>query len=375
MATAKQSLENACASLQPEIASILSRLGRQTLLSLQKIHNKNSQADNLEKDETLFPRSARFKFTLTGSKQAEATKGFQKLQEEAATLLESFQKDIKTKIIAAARLEAKVTLEALHHDFTSSLRVAVQALLICETNFSPDNTDKAVATLLDRYSTELLRPFQIESDIFRAMYKTTHSLAALPTPYDRPSIADATSERSTGMPTASCLLISSLFRALDGAFLQPWQRYLDVVKRKERSLAIKKLSTDHFDADATDKSAMIIDDEPSTDPPTLKAIVDSQVNAKTKNLQQEITHLKATLKNLNLQSKKAGRGPGGASTKKKNPTAAAARDNDTANGAKNTKKKKATPKSSEKRSRGRSRSKSKRTRTGSRNSPGASARS
>ena len=108
MAAARSTLQNHCESLQPEIATLLSTLGKDHLLLMQKILHKTTQIKKLLDDDDLIPRSARIKFTLSTSKLAEADPGYTGLKDETDTLVLDFQKALKTKIIKVAELEVKL---------------------------------------------------------------------------------------------------------------------------------------------------------------------------------------------------------------------------------------------------------------------------
>ena len=75
------------ASLQPQLASILEKLGIQHVSLLAKAHNKDSVISQMESDPAFIPHSARLECTLNMSKKAEATTEFQILHEETVKLL------------------------------------------------------------------------------------------------------------------------------------------------------------------------------------------------------------------------------------------------------------------------------------------------
>ena len=64
MDTAKEALQDAVVSLQPEMATILSCLGMEFLLCLHKEISKSSQKKKLEENEEYVPISARQQFKL-----------------------------------------------------------------------------------------------------------------------------------------------------------------------------------------------------------------------------------------------------------------------------------------------------------------------
>ena len=70
---AKKTLQVHAESLQPQISTITSKLGKQHLLLLHQIHSKQLQAKKLESDALFIPRSARVGFTLSTSKLVSQT--------------------------------------------------------------------------------------------------------------------------------------------------------------------------------------------------------------------------------------------------------------------------------------------------------------
>ena len=70
---AKKMLQVHAESLQTQISTITSKLGKQHLLLLHQIHSKQLQAKKLENDALFIPRSARVGFTLSTSKLVSQT--------------------------------------------------------------------------------------------------------------------------------------------------------------------------------------------------------------------------------------------------------------------------------------------------------------
>ena len=114
MASAKKSIEAYCKSLQPEIATILSRLGLEILSLLQNYHHRSTQVKKIEDEITFIPRSARVNFTLNMSKEVETDTEYIRLQKETVTLISTFQTSLKAKIVEVAKLEMKNLKKKLH---------------------------------------------------------------------------------------------------------------------------------------------------------------------------------------------------------------------------------------------------------------------
>jgi hypothetical protein len=104
MAAARSTLLAHCALLQPEIATLLSTLGKEHLSLMQKELHKCTQVKKMSAGVPLIPHSARAKFVLTASKQPETDEGYIRLKEETETIVSTFQASLKDKIIALAKL-------------------------------------------------------------------------------------------------------------------------------------------------------------------------------------------------------------------------------------------------------------------------------
>ena len=121
LAAAKKTLATHCASLQPQIASLLLRLGQQHLSYLHRIWSKQQQISKLENDEQFIPRSARVQFVLTSSKLAEKDEEYLRLRDDTAILVLNFQKELKRKIVSTSKLESRLTKVKLRSDFVSAI--------------------------------------------------------------------------------------------------------------------------------------------------------------------------------------------------------------------------------------------------------------
>ena len=68
---AEKHIQNHLVSLQPQLSSVLEKLGTQHLKTLVKYVNKQKQISRMETDDALIPRSARVAFSLNVMKKAE----------------------------------------------------------------------------------------------------------------------------------------------------------------------------------------------------------------------------------------------------------------------------------------------------------------
>ena len=323
IAAAKDILQANCASLLPELAKLLSPLGRQHLLDLQKLCTKSAQLEKFRNDESFIPRSARVKFALTASTAAEANDGYLRLQEETKLLVTDFQQSLKTKIVALTQIESNLLLSHIQETFASTIHVVVQSFLIC-SNLVPADLHKVVNTLLANHSADILPHLQIDLESFRTIYRRVHTLAFIPGPFNlnRHLPADgilrdnAVAQAPAILPPTFLLIASDILPALLNIFVVPWQTYLNTQRQVTVDTALRALRVDHLELPATDAAARLVEAEPAADPPQLKAIIASQVRERTSKLQKELTTLRNQLSQLTSKNVKRGL-PISASKKKK----------------------------------------------------------
>jgi hypothetical protein len=308
LSSAKASLEHSCASLQPDLTSLFSTLGQKHLLNFHKLKNKQTQVKKLSDDVELIPRSARVNFALTCSKEVEKDNGYISLRDETRTLVTDFQKALKAKIIAVTKLEIQNTFGVLRTSFAAALLTCTKALLICDGSTTDPHV--IVSTLLGLHSTSLLLHLETSLDDFKQLYATQHSLEALPAAIALPPGDDGTVPMNDTTRT-----VSKFKRILLDTFVAPWSTYLATAQRNEISTQLKSLEVESLVPPATDAASLLLDSEPSADPPQLRAIIDAQVSSKTATLQKDLANLRSKLESFSKNDKR-GQTPG-ASNKKK----------------------------------------------------------
>ena len=344
MAAAKESLRTSVASLQPEVTTILFRLGSEYLLFLQKTHSRQRQVKKFADDDEYIPKSARVKFTLKCSKLVEQETEYLTLVADTTTIVDTFKQDLRGKVLAVTKLEAVAFQNQSVNTFASHLRMAVKTCFACESSTRTVDVDKFVNTLLTVYHDNIVLHLEDASAEFRTVYKRIHTLSELPPPYvtELPSSTPSDNEQTIILPPAWLLQqLPRVWRIIDQVFFQPWTVYLDVVTRNDTSLALQRLNEEFFNTKVTDDTALLIDAEPPADPQLLNDIITAKVSAATKKMSIEITALK---RNIATQQKNSNRDPSGASKKKlgkqKGEKKAAEKSNDSTDGKKKTKKKK-----------------------------------
>ena len=179
------------ASLHPQIAPIVTKLGKSHLLLLCKREQKQKAVQRLIDDDTLIPRSARFQFSLSMPKRTEASLEYITLKEKAKEIVNQCGLDLKKVIIQAAKLEITTMDEEIKTDLARSIRLITRAFLI--VNNDATDCDSKVYQLASRYIEIISTNAKMSLNDFCDVYKNTHSLESFPTAAHREiiTIADA----------------------------------------------------------------------------------------------------------------------------------------------------------------------------------------
>jgi hypothetical protein len=345
MAAAVQHVQAHVASLQPPIATILSRLAKQYLLLLSKLHHKTKQLETMQNDPLFIPRSARIDFTLSVSKKAEQDAEFPALRDECTRIINETTQSLKNQIVLATNVEIKILRSDARALLANSLQVITKAFLIADGHSQTIQPERMVNTLLDRYHETLLPPhLSCSLAEFRRIYCDLHSLPSLPDPYPQYHAAPAAAEaidhsdslflpvaqqqqirnaapRAPALRTTEDTVASTLKRTLESIFNTSWNLYLRQHETNSIDLALNKLSIEHFNSKATEEAVMEIDMEPPASRQHLDGLIRASVSKQTKKLQNEIQNLKAGLAKQTA-AKNTARGSAtqpSASRKKKSP--------------------------------------------------------
>jgi hypothetical protein len=342
MAAATSHVQAHVASLQPPIATILSRLAKQYLLLLSKLYHKTKQLETLKDDLSFVPRSARINFELSASKKAKLDAEFPALRDKCTQIIDETTTSLKNQIVLVTDLEIKILRNDVRELFANSLQVITKAFLIADGHSETILPERMVNTLLDRYHETLLPQYLLCSLAqFRKIYSDLHNLASLPDPYPTSQPAAAAedtapsqslflsvaeqnairnSARAPAPRTTEDTVASTLKRTLESIFITSWKLYLRQSETNSIDLALNKLSIEHFDSKATEAAVMEIDMEPPATRQHLDGLIRASVSKQTKKLQAEIQSLKAGLAKQTAP-KNAGRGSASASAslKKKSP--------------------------------------------------------
>ena len=328
------------ASLQPQLATILEKLGLSHIDLLHKLHSKKLQIDRMESSDEFIPRSARIEFMFHMSKAAGERPEFIALKEETDHRISEFRSFLSAQIIKATKIEYESYSELIKDNFVKAIRVAIQGFLVGDDALCNLNSDSITSVIFENHSERLLRHATFASvTSFYEKYKQQHNLPVFPirTPHNTTTAAPSATSRSpffqptnnanasTASTTNSVELITdptnhnfhSIIRAIESIFIFPFDEYLKQCKRNQISLELKKLSTSHFTEATTAATQMELDQEPSLDRSQLQDLVRKHAKAENKVLTQEIAKLQKQLKNMQSKNSQRGRSPrGGASSQK-----------------------------------------------------------
>jgi hypothetical protein len=315
-ALAESFIRSHVVSLQPQLATILEKLGIQHLNLLAKAYNKATVIHRMESDPAFIPRSARLEFTLHMSKKAEATAEYQALHEETERMLETFRLGLKRQVVSAGKIEYKVLCQDIQTDLAQSLRIITRAFLIGESENT--DVDDKVFGLIDNFHETILTHVNTDRTTFCQLYKETHNLDKFPSERihsggiqrsdQSPFFADTDPEAATVLTSnrqspntvmsPTTFRDAKLKRAIESVFVAPWNQYLDQVRKNAITLELKKLSTSHFSEQSTEAAAMLVDEEPAADRKLLMELIKKQTQAENKALKNEVKQLRDSIKTL-----------------------------------------------------------------------------
>ena len=356
LATAQISLH--VLSLQPGIASILLNLGKDILVSRKRLFEKERQVRKMEQDVELLPTSARIDFIPRVSKAMELSAEYITLKEEAETAKGVYQRQCKGFIIRALKIDIKALRATLQKELAKAFCVTAKAFLIAD-GFEIVNLQRLANTLLDRHHETLLTDLQSTLPEFRAIYIEANGLTVLPDPLmpadNLPHVKAAAVAAHTAALAAHRIALAAhdslvipppappqppppdppappdpaqretirVFRTLESVFILPWRIYNDSRVRNERTLALKKLSTEYLTETATEEAQMDLDLEVPADRQQLQELIRKQSDTANKKLTSQVKKLEKQLSSVQL-TKNNPRGQqkkGGASiTKRKSPS-------------------------------------------------------
>jgi hypothetical protein len=295
---AEAHINTTAASLHPQIAPIVTKLGKTHLLLLCKREQKQKAVQRLIDDEQLIPRSARFQFSLSAPKRTEASLEYTSLQEKAKAIVTQCGLDLKKLIIQAAKLEIKTMDTEIKIDLVRAIRLITQAFLIVNNDSS--NYDNKVHQLASLHVALLSKNAKMDINEFCDIYKNTHSLESFPVRVARETIeidhsdsmfTNQIARNTTATTEDTPSDLDTIKQTIESVFITAWDKYTEQQQKNKIALELKKLSASFFTEHATEQSVIEVDQEPAADKVELKALIRQEAKAETKSLEQKINEL------------------------------------------------------------------------------------
>ena len=317
------------ASLHLPIATILTKIGRDHLDILHKLHHKLSQLQRMESDEEFIPQSARIDFKLNVSKKASEDPKFLTLKEQTDIVVADFRKVLRNSIIEATKIEIDLIVEDLHRNYVKSTFLIATANMIGEGNENA-NIHALLSIIFTSNHDTLLKHTDLELVDYAKIYKEDNAILTFPLPNQAsqnsttttlsPFFAGAGTIRDHPEPDTPPLTpgTASVKRLIECMLITPFDRYLEQVKRNKIALSLKKLDLEHYGEKSTADADMRVNDEDAASREQLQELVRKETRSENNKLKNEVERLKKQMKSLtNAKNGQRGHSPtGGASTKR-----------------------------------------------------------
>ena len=350
---AESFIRSSIASLHPQQAPLVEKLGKTHILLLSKRDHFKTVLQRMINDNDFIPRSARLKFNLTGSDRAAELPEYKQLAEDTSTLVNEFQQTLKEQIIKATRLEVAAAENEIRLHLAKCMRIITSSFLISEND--PNNVDQQVHLLAQRAIVALSINAPMDLNTFVRIYKEVHTIETFPPQnvninnnnMNEDDLSDSiavgylqqnhqefgdnhsvsTDNTTPTAPTAPTLpplsdTLKEVKKCIEKVFVTSWLQFKQQQQENKVALELKKLNTTFFTEKATNESVLPVDSEPAADKKELKALIHYETIKETKNLSKQLDDLKKQLAILTSSKNKNQRGRGGASSKQTNHPAA-----------------------------------------------------
>jgi hypothetical protein len=290
LALAESFIRSSVSSLQPELCTIVEKLGKEHILLLCKLDNKKTILKKLTDNEDVIPRSARIEFKLSGSKRTEQRPEFIALAEETSTLVIGYRKALRGQVIKSLKIEIISIKEEVREHLLKAIRLIAQSFMIIKKDSS--NVDFKVHTLMEFYLGTLTKHCLIKSPQFLILYKKIHGLEVFPPP--APTGANPLDLQQDIVPDD----IEKLNTTIKSIFVTPWTKYKQQQESNTVTLALKNLSAGYFTDRDTAVAVATVDLEPAADRPELQALIRKETQAENQTLRKELHSLKQQINGL-----------------------------------------------------------------------------
>jgi hypothetical protein len=290
---AESFIRSSVASLQPTLATIIEKLGKEHLVLLGLHDGKKSTLKKMEDNTDFIPRSARIDFKISGSKRAERSAEFITLTEETSTMVDEFRKKLRGQIIKALKIEVNSMEDEMRDHLLKAIRLIAKSFMIVNKNTG--DVDFKVNTLMAFFSVSLTKHCPMTLLQFQELYKKVHDLETFP-----PSAPTGTNPMDN-QPDIVPDDIDILNTTLESVFVTTWDNYKEQQAKNTVALELKKLSAGYFTDRDTATAVAAVDLEPAADKPELKALIRKETKAEHLILRQEINNLKQQIVVLKKQ--------------------------------------------------------------------------
>ena len=175
---AESLINKSIASLHPEYATIVGRLGKEHLTLLSKLEHKKKQKQRLIDESAIIPRSARIQFEISASKRAEKTPEFIKLKSDTAATIELYNGKLRDHVVAGLAIEITALTNEIKEHLAEAIHSIVKSHMIVTKDHS--NVHVKVDRLMKKYIDSITVNVPTTLKDFNDIYKNVLALANHP---------------------------------------------------------------------------------------------------------------------------------------------------------------------------------------------------
>lgn len=299
-----------------------------TLLLLHtNLYKKTEIIRKMRLEDVYIPASCRTNFSLQIMKDTEA-RDPQKaldLRDQAVAAKTAYEATMKAIVIATAEEDSKTLQEQI-------LDAAIKAIKdLSHINKVADeircNTHLRVASVLYHHGIDILSGTTQDATAFKTRYAALCGLDNFPladnppVPHDdmddqeRAQVMQAHAEWSASPINRNLQELADL---LEDTLARPYQAFQAQHLKNQRDLALTKASRALIVTNATDETAMAIDQEVPADQQQLRDIIAKAVDKRTASLTAQLSRLEMRIPKSQQKSQQRGQQPGASIKKKSN---------------------------------------------------------
>ena len=331
-AKAKLELERAIASHPIDMQTLLKTVGIDLLALHSKYFNKKNIVKKMTDEQDYIPRSCRVKFNLDASEDTKKRdpQRIQLLSTQAQAVVSQYQSAMKAVILDVSK-EEKKTLKNQVNEAICQAFYKITRAHIASLGQTADTT-QMLMNLLEHQDTEKLLQYNIglSTAQFKQLYKRVHSIQDdLPQPvelapnhHDEAMQAQVVIANQAQWDRPDMKTLPQLAQLLESAIYLPYHTFITQHSENQRLAELKKVSKEIMTNEATDATAMLVDDETPMNAQQMQDVIKQEVKKATQTLQQQLSQQNKLLQQAiqSSKSKKQQRGQSrstGASSKKK----------------------------------------------------------